>query len=103
LTTTIYEFKDNNFFPLSGSEVELSDNAACLDAPYTFEVSKAEASQKNLPDMSSDASIAGVAASCGSTGPPNNGPGSSMSLLVIGFLLGHIASTLTKGCKKFLS
>jgi hypothetical protein len=86
--------------PVVISEANLSDNEACLDAPYTYAVKQA----KEIDDNVSASEAGAVAATgCGTIGPPKNGPGSSLGLMTLGFLLTLLASTLTKSRKKFLS
>lgn len=87
--------------PLVDTESKLSDNSACLDAPFTFKVSKAiTPNEKN-----STIKEAAPAASCGTIEPPSNGGGGSPPglTLLLGFFLAALASEVVKNSKKFLS
>lgn len=86
--------------PVVYSEANLSDNAACLDAPFTYAVSKTRAIGD---DASASTDQVAAAAGCGTIEPPKSGPGSSMGIMTLGFLLSLMATSLRKTRKKFLS
>lgn len=81
-------------------EAILSDNASCLDAPFTYAVKKAIEIDSST-GSGEDQSVAGTG--CGTIEPPRNGPGSSLPLIVFGFLLTFLASNVIKSRKNFLS
>lgn len=86
--------------PLLSSGSTLSDNNSCLDAPFTYAVSKAQSH-----DQKSTASSAAAGAGCGTIEPPSdkgNGPG-SQALMAFGFLFAILLSRSFKTGKKFLS
>lgn len=87
--------------PIVNTESLLSDNSACLDAPYTHTVTKSKEANSGSA-LVNEQSVAG-AASCGTIDPPSNGPGSSLPLMALGFLFALIASSAAKSHKKFLS
>ena len=88
--------------PVVNTESFLSDNSSCLDAPYTHAVTKnKEASTGSA--LVNEQSMAGAAASCGTIDPPGSGPGSSLPLMTLGFILALLASSALKSHKKFLS
>lgn len=86
--------------PVVYSEANLSDNAACLEAPFTYAVSKTRTAGDDA-GVSSDQVAA--ATGCGTIEPPKSGPGSSMGIMTLGFLLSLMATSLRKTRKKFLS
>jgi hypothetical protein len=100
LIVSIWEQSGGVQRPLLDSAVNLSDNESCLDAPYTYAVSRA-----NTPkdESSRNNNQSAAAAGCGTIEPPKNGPTSSLPLLSLGFFLSFLASTLIKSRKKFLS
>jgi hypothetical protein len=100
LVTSIWDNSSGFLRPVVITEANLSDNEACLDAPFTYAVKKA-VEVNNATSSDSDQSVAG--SSCGTIEPPHNGPGSSLPLLVAGFLLAMIASNIIKSRKNFLS
>lgn len=84
------------------TELNLSDNDSCLDAPFTYAVTKAR-----LVDEieTSKASNAAAVASCGSIEPPDDGSGNGgqfLGVLALGFLLSSLLSKW-KRSKNFLS
>lgn len=89
--------------PLLDTTAFLSDNAACLDAPFAYSVSAArtiastgEVSQKTPEEP--------VPLSCGTTGGTSSGDGGSgNALLVVGFLMAMLLSSVRKTTKNFLS
>lgn len=85
---------------LSSSEANLSDNESCLDAPYTYAVSKTKETTDNFATTTNQAA---AAAGCGTIEPPKSGPGSSLGLMTLGFMLTLLSSSLLKTRKKFLS
>jgi hypothetical protein len=89
--------------PLNDNAPILSDNESCLDAPFTFSVANARNVNDDSAISSTDQSAA-AAASCGTIEPPSSGgPGSSLPLMILGFFLAIMASSLIKSRKKFLS
>ena len=84
----------------------LSDNASCLEAPFTYSAQK---SVDHSADTSSvDNSDVAVAAACATLGPhdgsgPGSGPSGFMMLLSIGFMLSLIILSFAKRAKNFLS
>lgn len=90
----------SGYAPLMDTESNLSDNSSCLEAPYTFKVSKAiTPSEKKITVKE-----AAPAVSCGTIEPPSDGGGPSSGLtLFLGFLLAAVASEVLKNSKKFLS
>jgi hypothetical protein len=86
--------------PVVHSEANLSDNAACLEAPFTYAVSKTRAIGD---DASASTDQVAAAAGCGTIEPPKSGPGSNLGIMTLGFLLSLMATSLRKTRKKFLS
>lgn len=103
LVVGLYDDNGGVKIPLIDNEPILSDNESCLDAPFTYSVANA----RNVNDdsaVTSDDQSAAAAASCGTIEPPSNGgPGSSLPLMILGFFLAILASSLMKSRKKFLS
>lgn len=100
LVTSIWDNSSGVLKPVVLTEPNLSDNAACLDAPFTYAVKKAvEVNDSVTTDSDQTVSAAG----CGTIEPPSNGPGSSLPILMTGFLFTIIASNVIKSRKKFLS
>jgi predicted Zn-dependent protease len=89
--------------PLHDTDVTLSDNASCLDAPFTYAVAKSTNSQE--ASTSSNAAATAAVAGCGTIEPPDDGsgPSSSLFLMSLGFLAVLITSKSLKSRKKFLS
>lgn len=85
--------------PLIDSGASLSDNYACLDAPFTYVVSR---TQESTEETGSTAEAA-AAAGCGTIEPPQDGPGSSLPLVALGFVMALMPSLMSKSRKKFLS
>ena len=87
--------------PVIDTGLLLSDNASCLDAPYTFAVEKSTAA---TDEVDRSQALASSAASCGTIDPPS-GPGSGpfLGLLSLGFILSVLPSRLMKRNKKILS
>lgn len=89
--------------PLFDTAPLLSDNSACLDAPFSYAVSNArtlssssEVSQKDLENPSP--------LSCGTTGDPSSGDGGSgPAVMTLGFLLAILLASARKSAKNFLS
>lgn len=99
----LYENVGGEMKPLIDSEPVLSDNESCLDAPFTYAVANARDVNEDSAATSEDPAAA-AAASCGTIEPPSDGgPGSSLPLMILGFFLAIVASSLTKSRKKFLS
>jgi hypothetical protein len=86
--------------PLMDSESNLSDNYSCLEAPFTFKVSKVIAPNEKKTTQRD----AAPAASCGTIEPPSSGGGTPPGLtLLLGFFIAALASEVLKNSKKFLS
>lgn len=100
LVTSIYEQRPSGLTPIIDTQANLSDNSSCLDAPFTYAVSKSS-SNDTSPVASSDQVAA--AAGCGTIEPPGSGGSGSFPLLALGFLLSLLASTILKSRKNFLS
>ena len=89
--------------PLLDTAALLSDNSACLDAPFSYAVSKAktlssssEVTQKDLENPSP--------LSCGTTGDSSSGGGGQgPAMMTLGFLLAILLSSARKTAKNFLS
>ena len=87
--------------PVIDTGVALSDNASCLDAPFTYSVEKSTA-KADEEVASSEQAAAPV--SCGTIDPPSGpGPGSFLAILSLGFLLTILPSRFVKRHKKILS
>lgn len=100
IVASIWEQSGPQMIPFIDAGALLSDNYACLEAPYTYAVSRArEANDES--DLSGSAGVA--AAGCGTIEPPSSGPGSSLPLITLGFMLALLPSLLAKSRKKFLS
>ncbi|HXH31665.1 MAG TPA: matrixin family metalloprotease [Bacteriovoracaceae bacterium] len=101
LIMSIWEATPSGPRPLLDPQPFLSDNASCLDAPFTYAVSKSD--PIDLPRLAGPA--AGAVASCGTIEPPKGpGPGSpGLLLTVLGFLVTLLPNLLSKRPKKFLS
>ena len=102
ITLSLEQQATQGYMPVvQDSELILSDNASCLDAPFTYPVSKTEMASEST-STSNDQTIA--ATGCGTIEPPRNGPpGPSLLLLTLGFLTVLVSSTAIKSYKKFLS
>ncbi len=100
LITSLWDNSSGTLKPVVLTEANLSDNEACLDAPFTYAVKKAIEIDNSTK---SDTDQVAAAASCGTIEPPGNGPGQSLPLLMLGFFLTLIASNVIKSRKKFLS
>lgn len=100
MVASLWEWTPNGLQPILDNRPILSDNSACLDAPYTYAVNKARS-----VEMSTESKVqAGTpGTSCGTIDPPDDGPGGQLPLMITGFLLAMISSTLLKYRKKFLS
>lgn len=97
---SIMENVNSGLQPIMDTEAVLSDNESCLDAPFTYPISKTQA-QEAPATIGDDQTVA--AASCGTIDPPQNGPGSSFPLFTIGFLITLILTNSIRPRKKFLS
>jgi len=86
--------------PILNNGQILSDNSSCLDAPYTYAVNRAR-SIENSTQATTQPTTPGT--SCGTIDPPDDGPGGQLPLIMMGFLLAMISSSLLKYRKKFLS
>lgn len=95
---------ENAAGPLFDTAALLSDNSACLDAPYSYAVSKANSltsgTEVNQKDLDSPAPL-----SCGTTGGSSSGDGGAGGplLMTLGFLLAILLSSGRKSAKNFLS
>lgn len=98
ILASLWEDTPEGLKPLLDTAPYLSDNESCLDAPFTYAVSKALPQDNDLAQ-----SQLTPTPGCGTIEPPNSGPGSSLPLLVTGFFLALLASTLIKSRKIFLS
>ncbi len=102
LITTLWDNSSGSLQPLIGTEQILSDNEACLDAPFTYAV--ARTNETSSTSSATSANQVAAVAGCGTLGPPGGGgPSSSLPLLALGFLLATTAATLLKSRKIFLS
>ncbi len=88
--------------PILDTGSVLSDNASCLDAPFTYAVKKTN--DQSLDATTAPDSEGALAAACATIdlgdGP---GPGNFMMLLSMGFLFSLFALSLVKRAKNFLS
>lgn len=89
--------------PIFDTAALLSDNSACLDAPYSYAVSKARTlasgSEVTQKDLDNPAPL-----SCGTTGGSSPGDGGSgPAVMTLGFLLAILLSSARKTAKNFLS
>jgi hypothetical protein len=83
------------------SGAKVSDNASCLDAPFTYAVEKASF---DLGEKSTTAAAGASLASCGTIEPPSgSGGGQSLLLSAIGFLMVLALFHPRKRAKNFLS
>jgi len=99
LNISLLEVNNGQLLPIMDSEAILSDNESCLDAPFTYAISKTEP-QEAPATIGDDQTVA--AASCGTIDPPQGGSG-PMLIMLTGFLMILILSNSIKGRKKFLS
>jgi hypothetical protein len=88
--------------PVVDSRVNVSDNSACLEAPFTYSVARATTAS-GLSDNGSSADALPPSAGCGTIEPPSDGGSSSFPLLVLGFWLAWLTSLFAKRGKNFLS
>lgn len=100
LITSLYEMRPSGLTPIIDTQANLSDNQSCLEAPFTYAVSKSS-NNDTSPVASSDQVAA--AAGCGTIEPPSSGGSGSFPLIAFGFLLSFLASALVKSRKNFLS
>lgn len=99
----LYENNGGLKEPIVDTEPVLSDNESCLDAPLTYSVANARNVNDDSAVTTNDQSAA-AAASCGTIDPPSSGgPGSSLPMMILGFFLAVLVSSITKTRKKFLS
>ncbi len=88
--------------PLLDTTALLSDNAACLDAPFTYAVSNARtlAGTAEMDQKNEEA----APVSCGTTGGSTPGDGGhGNAIMVLGFLMAILLSNVRKTAKNFLS
>lgn len=98
LTLGVWQMSSGDYTSLNIAEVNLSDNSSCLDAPYTYAVSKG----KDLGGTSVDAAAASPA--CATIGPPDQtGGGGNLPILSLGFLLAMLLGITVKSRKNILS
>ncbi len=97
----VVSLEDLSSGQLFDSGSNLSDNASCLDAPFTYAVQNSKAS--TIEDAQGVANAA--PATCGTIDPPSGpgGPGNFMMLMSFGFLLSLFISRFSKRGKNFLS
>lgn len=96
---SLMEMNNSILQPIMDSEAILSDNESCLDAPFTYAISKTEPQEAPFT-IGDDQTVA--AASCGTIDPPQGGSG-SMLMMLTGFFMILILSNSIKVRKKFLS
>lgn len=97
---SLWESTGAGLVPILDTNPNLSDNASCLDAPFTYAVAKKTPGAKGSVEDSN----APIAAACGTIDPPSRGgPGSMLGLLTLGFVMSLLASKLAKRAKNFLS
>lgn len=96
---SIWELTPQGLRPIMDSGANLSDNASCLDAPFTYPVARA----RTISESSSSVEATAGGAACGTIDPPDGGPGGSLPLMLTGFLMALVSSSLLKYRKKFLS
>lgn len=89
--------------PLFNTAAYLSDNEACLDAPFTYKVAQSNTSTESNALSSGDGDSGVAAGSCGTIDPPKSGPGGPLALMVLGFGLTVFLGLIGKKAKKFLS
>jgi hypothetical protein len=101
LIASIWQDSAEGRVPVLNTTTRVSDNATCLDAPFTYSVSKASPSSSESRSAQADQ---GVPVTCGSIGSPPQGPGGSGAVLMaLGFMLSLLTSLGLKKTKKFLS
>ena len=99
VVVSLLEMTPNGLRPLVSTEALLSDNSACLEAPFTYAVAKTE-----VEEQGEATTKAANLASCGTIEPPDsNGPSSHLFILSIGFLLVALTTQVRKRAKKLLS
>ncbi|MES2528517.1 MAG: matrixin family metalloprotease [Bdellovibrionota bacterium] len=93
---------ETNAGPILDTASNLSDNSSCLDAPFTYTVARARTLASGSEIQEKDQSPA-TPLSCGTTGgvPPAGGSGPGM--MIIGFCMALVLSSLRKSAKNFLS
>lgn len=100
LTLGLYEKIGGRYIPYMNTEARLSDNSSCLEGPFAKPVPATRTQIAKL--TSNDTEMA--TPSCGSVDPPSgSGPGASLMMMTIGFLLSLLASSGLNSRKKFLS
>lgn len=100
LVVSLWEMTPQGLSPLLDNRALLSDNSSCLDAPFTYPVTKARTVNDSTGALGA---AAATGASCGTIDPPDDGPGSSLPLIIMGFMLACFSSGMLKIRKKFLS
>lgn len=100
VVASLWEMTPQGLQPILNNGQILSDNSSCLDAPYTYAVKRAR-STENSTQMTTQSPTPGT--SCGTIDPPDDGPGGQLPLMLTGFFLAMISSSLLKYRKKFLS
>lgn len=102
LVASVYENTPAGLMAIEDTQANWSDNDSCLDAPFTYAVSKTVAVTDSSSSATSEDQVA-ASAGCGTLEPPKSGPGSSLPLMTLGFMLVLLASSLRKTRKNFLS
>lgn len=97
---SVWENSYGQMRPYDDTEVSLSDNRNCLDAPFTYAVSNSKLQTEN---STRDKQEAAAVAGCGTIEPPKGGGPGSFPLMVFGFLMTFLASQYVKSRKNFLS
>lgn len=79
--------------PLFNTEVLMSDNRSCLEAPFTYEVQRNIASQSDEPPAKTAEQM-----SCGTIEPPSQNPpaGGGLMTMCLGFMLASLALVIKK-------
>ena len=86
------------------TQAKLSDNQACLDAPFTYSVAGNISTPKSQSEVSQSDPAAQAVAACGTIGqPPGGGMGGGLVAMALGFIFVIFASRGNKIRKNFLS
>lgn len=93
---------ENASGPILDTSALLSDNSACLDAPFAYSVAQARVLEGKV--ASKEQSEGPAAPGCGTTGaPPSDGGGPGNATMIVGFFLALILTSLGKRTKNILS
>lgn len=88
--------------PILNTQSYLSDNEACLDAPFSYAVQPARSVASEIDSKTGPEG--GAPLSCGTTGGSSGGPGGPGAfLMLMGFGLVLVLSSLRHSAKNFLS